>query len=159
MNRTGLLALLFAVLALSGCIGGVVEDSIGSNDFGPDEMVECRELGRNSVYVEYSDGQGGGTRGVEQGIPKGKRGSAIAQTTVETNQRKMRAQKAELRANGWDDKSIDELVTLPDDYEMARNFEFKGSEAEFNARKRELEARLQRMPSCLEEARGKAEDR
>jgi hypothetical protein len=137
----------------------VVEDSIGSGELGPQDLVECRVLGGNRVYTEYSDGEGGGSRGVQDGIPKGKRHSAIGETTLETNPRKLRAQKAELRANGWDEDSISALVSLPEDYEMATDTGFKGSEAEFNARKRELQARLERMPSCLEEARGKAEDR
>jgi hypothetical protein len=159
VNASGLAALVVAV-TLSGCLGGVaVEESVGTDDFGPEELVECRVLGGNTVYTEYSDGEGSSSKGVQEGIPKGKRHSAIGETTIETNPRKLRAQKAELRANGWDDDSIRDLVALGDDYEMARSSGFTGSEAEFNARKRELQARLERMPSCLEEARGKAGDR
>ena len=159
MSRSGLWVFLVMVPALSGCWGVAVEDSVSTADFGPEDLVECRVLGGNRVYVEYADGEGGGSRSIDQGIPKGRRSGAMGETTIETNLKKMRAQKAELRKNGWDEKSLDELVTLPDDYEMATNFGFKGSEAQFNARKRELQAKLERMPSCLAQARGEAGDR
>ena len=159
MNRTGLLAVAVAMFVLTGCWGVAVDSSVSTGDFGPEDLVECRVLGGNSVYVEYSDGQGGSSRSVDQGIPKGRKSGAMGETSVEANPRKMRAKTAELRKNGWDDKSIEDLITLPDDYEMATNLGFDGSEAEFDARQRELQARLERMPSCLDEARGEAGDR
>ena len=162
MSNRRVAALVLAAIALSGC--WVAEESVGGGgvgtaEFGAGKLVECRVLGGKTVFVEWADGEGGRSTTVQRGIPKGSNPGAFAETQIGPGPKKRRAEQRELRANGWDPASVRDLLELPDDYEMASATGFKGSEAEFTARKRELQARLERMPSCLDEARDQAGDR
>jgi hypothetical protein len=157
MTRSRIMALALAALLLTGCRGATGADSVSTGNFGPDELVECRVLGGKTVYFEYSDGHGASSTGVQEGIPKAGRAAGVGETMAAPGggAKAERERRATLRANGWDDKSIQDLVSLGDDYEMAAATGFDGTQEEFNARRRQIQTRLQAMPSCLDEARGK----
>ena len=149
------------VLALSGCGLVVRSDGVGSSDFTSADLIECRKLGPGKVFVEYEkDGAGsttvvGRVPGVgERSGNSGELSGEISGNPGEARKQRRKAVKA-LRANGWSEKDVHDVITLPDDNEMARNFGWEGqSDAQIDARRAELRAKLDRMPSCLAQARG-----
>ena len=149
------------VLTLSGCGFLVRSDSVGSSDFTSADLIECRELGPGKIFVEYENDGGGSTTVVNKVPEPGENaasgalsGEVIGGSPRKQRQKARRAEKA-LRANGWTEKDINDVITLPDDNEMARNFGWEGqTDAEIDGRRRQLRAMLDRMPSCLEQARG-----
>ena len=139
-----------AMCAAVGCGFVTGSDSVSTGDFSSADMVECRKLGGGSVFVEYEkDGAGSST--VVEGVPKPGEMAGMSAESGATNPRKRKAQ----RANGWTEQDVTDLITMPDDNEMARNFGWEGqSDAQIDARRAELRAKLDRMPSCLEQAQG-----
>ena len=138
-------AVALAALAVSGCGGS---GGVGSDDFQAGDVVTCRRLGGDAVFVEYAN-DGGGSKTVVQGLPGGgeadsRRAEGVAESA---------ATKKARRANGWDDKTVRELIQMPDDNDFARNFGFEGTDAQIDAKRRSLREHLERMPSCLDEAR------
>lgn len=149
------------VLTLSGCGLVVRSDSVGSSDFTSADLVECRKLGPGKVFVEYENDDSGSTTVLSR-VPRPGQNAASGELSGEEiggsgRKQRQRARQAEkeLRANGWTEKDVHDVITMPDDNEMARNFGWEGqSDAQIDARRAELRAKLDRMPSCLDQARG-----
>ena len=150
------------VLAVSGCSGG---GEVSSGDFTSADLVECRKLGPGKVFVEYAKDDGDGTESsttVVNKVPDPGENAASGELSGEAidgsprkHRKKARQAEKKLRANGWTEQDINDVITLPDDNEMARNFGWEGqSDAQIDGRRRQLRAMLDRMPSCLEQARG-----
>ena len=154
-------AVAMLMLTLAGCGLVVGSGSVGTSDFTSADLVECRELGPGKVFVEYAN-EGSGSTGVVGKVPAPGENAGSAELSGEEiggsdrkQRQKARRAEKELRANGWTEKDISDVVTLPDDNEMARNFGWEGqSDAQIDARRAELRAKLDRMPSCLDKARG-----
>jgi hypothetical protein len=137
------IGLALAALVVGGCGG----ETVGMADMGGGDLKTCRRLGGEAVFVEYEK-DGSKTTTVVQGVPEGEAG-LHSDLSLET-----RKTKKALRANGWTDKAINDLISMPDDNEMARNFGYEGTDAQLDAKRRSLHELLDRMPSCLDEARG-----
>ena len=147
--RGGMRISVLVVLAViaGGCGGGT--EVIAGAEVGGGELVTCRKLGGEAVFVEYENGDGGTTATVVQGVPEPGDGGGGMELEVES-----KATKKAMRANGWSERAVNDLISLPDDNEMARNFGYEGTDEELDGRRRSVNALLETMPSCLVDARG-----
>lgn len=143
-------AILLVLTVLSACTGGpnsgnadaVRQAQVGTGDFGPDDLVECRELGGGWRYADYG---GLTTTGLgrlqDGGISAGGPPEGI---TYEES-------VALREEQGWDEQAVAALGLLKEEsYEFALDQGFVGTEEEFEGVKREIRALLDSMPRCAD---------
>ena len=144
------IALLVSVI-LAGLGFGAEPEVASLPQMTAADLAECRKLGGKAVYVEYRR-DSASTRTIVQGVPRAGDGPAAGmEVQIET-----RATKKAMRANGWDEAAVYDLVSLSPDNEFAREQGDEATDAELEARRQAVRDKLEKMASCLDEARGGA---